>query len=401
MAEGRPPVPARSWSRIDGVDCLRALAILYVLLNHIGLQLIFAGVHFRERLPCLLITDLIWQGQRGVQIFFAVSGFLITSTSLRRWGSLNRISIRDFYAIRFARIGPLFLVLLIILSVLHLAGVPHFVVPSRVGGLGSALLAALTLRVGLFEARHGYFPGSWDILWSLSVEEMFYLFFPIAGRILGRGKLLITILLGFVVLGPLGRTVFSHGNEVWREYSYLGSMDAIALGCLTALTVSGRSMSRRAKRILAGCGAGLLALCFVFEPLVTKLRLEKLGLDMTVVAAGACMVIAAATASGWKAPRPLNFMLVYGRRSYEIYLTHMFVVIACFDVFRELGRKLALALPVALVIIVFAALLGEVVARFYSEPVSRALRARFGDAPNQLGSVVAGEASSMEEARHV
>jgi len=45
-------------------------------------------------------------------------------------------------------------------------------------------------------------------------------------------------------LGPLGRTVFAHGNEVWQEYSYLGGMDAIALGCLTAIAISRTTIPR-------------------------------------------------------------------------------------------------------------------------------------------------------------
>jgi peptidoglycan/LPS O-acetylase OafA/YrhL len=384
----RIPNPARSWSRIDGVDCLRALAILYVLLNHIHLQLLFAHVPYTANLPQSLLAALVWQGQRGVQIFFAVSGFLITATTLRRWQTPAQVRIRDFYLIRFARIAPLFLTLLAVLSVLHLAHVPHFVVPARVGGLRSALFAALTLRVGLLEARRGYLPGSWDILWSLSVEEMFYLFFPLVCRLLGRGKGLVLVLIAFVALGPFARTVFTHGNPVWHEYSYLGGMDAIALGCLTALFLSGRQLSRRLIRTLAICGIALLAFCLCFQPLVEILRLEELGLDMTIVAVGACMVIAASATTRWHAPRALNFLLAYGRRSYEIYLTHMFVVIACFALFIRLGKPLLLVPVVFLLIIALSGVLGELVARFYSEPANQWLRARFGDGPATLGSVV-------------
>lgn len=401
MAEKRSPDPARSWTRIDGIDCLRALAICYVLLNHIGLQLIFARVAFRQHLPQILVTDLIWQGQRGVQIFFAVSGFLITSTSLRRWGSLGQVRIRDFYAIRFARIAPLFCALLAILSVLHLAGVSHFVVPEKVGGLRAALDAAVTLRVGLFEARHGYFPGNWDILWSLSVEELFYLFFPVVSRVPGRGKFLIVVLVAFVVAGPFGRTILTHGNEVWREYSYLGSMDAIAMGCLTALIIHGRSTTRAMNRALASAGVVLMSLCLVFEPVGRALRLEELGLDMTVVAFGACLVMAAAAKSGWKLKGPAGLLLIYGRQSYEIYLTHMFVVLGCFAVFRQLGQPMSLVFPVFVVVGAFAGILGKLVSRFYSEPANRALRAWFGDAPGRLGSVVEGESNKVEEAHHV
>jgi len=386
VADLRTPNPARSWNRIDGIDCLRALAIFYVLFNHIGLQLIFAHVPFRQHLPAMLASALIWQGQRGVQIFFAVSGFLITATTLRRWPSPARFRIRDFYLIRFARIAPLFLTLLVLLSILHLVSVPHFVVPARVGGLRSALVAALTFRIGLLEARRGYLPGNWDILWSLSVEETFYLFFPLAFRILGRGWKLVALLSLLVVLGPFARTLFSHGNEVWHEYSYLGGMDAIAFGCLTAITLSGRQPSRNAVRTLFFGGFTVLAFCLTSESLVD--RLEKFGLDMTLLAIAACMIIAAAQITRWTAPRALRFLLAYGRRSYEIYLTHMFVVLACFSLFNNHGKPLWLVLPLALFVVALAGILGELVARCFSEPANQWLRRRFGDAPARLGSVI-------------
>jgi len=74
---------------------------------------------------------------------------------------------------RSARIGPLLLLLLVVLSAFHFAHVPGFVVSPKQGGLGRAWLAAVTLHINLLEGRLGYLPGPWDILWSLSVEEMF------------------------------------------------------------------------------------------------------------------------------------------------------------------------------------------------------------------------------------
>ena len=128
---------------------------------------------YTRGLPAQLVSSLVWNGQQGVQIFFAVSGFLITATSLRRWGAPAQVSVAEFYQLRFARIAPLLLSLLAILSLLHFAGVTHFVVSPKTGGLGRALVAALTFHVNLLEATRGYLPGSWDILWSLSVEETF------------------------------------------------------------------------------------------------------------------------------------------------------------------------------------------------------------------------------------
>ena len=388
MASAELTAPARSWTRLDGVDVLRSLAIFFVLMNHVNMRLRGAHVPYTQGLPKQLVSSLVWNGQFGVQIFFAVSGFLITSTTLRRWGSLAQVSVRDFYLLRFARIAPLLLSLLVVLSVLHAAHVAHFVVSAETGGLGRALVAALTFHVNVLEARRGYLPGSWDILWSLSVEEMFYLFFPLACRLLGRGKLFVILLLTFLVLGPLGRTVLTHGNPVWREYSYLGGMDAIAMGCLTALFIASARPSRRAIFVFGWIGSLLMLFILGFSMRSEVWRLGCIGLDMTILAAGTCMVIVAAAETSWKSPRLLRPVLKLGQRSYEVYLTHMFVVFCLFSLFVRAGKPMK-GVPVLFVLVILlSGALGEAVARFYSEPMNRWLRERWGHSGKRLGSVV-------------
>jgi peptidoglycan/LPS O-acetylase OafA/YrhL len=388
--------PGRSWSRVDGIDLLRGLAIFFVLMNHINMQLLFGHVPYTQGLPRQLVASLVWNGQQGVQIFFAVSGFLITATSLRRWGAPARVSMVEFYQLRFARIAPLLLSLLAILSVLHFAGVRHFVVSPKTGGLGRALVAALTFHVNLLEATRGYLPGSWDILWSLSVEEMFYLFFPLACRVLGRGKWLIALLLMFLVLGPFGRTVLTHGNPVWREYSYLGGVDAIAMGCLTALVLHGRRLSRVWLQVLGMLGGSLLVFCLAFSRTAEAWLPERTGLYMSAIGVGASMLIAVAAQTGWRSPRVLAPLLLAGQRSYEVYLTHMFVVVGGFALFASVGKPMA-GVPVLFVLVIAAAvLLGQVVAQFYSEPMNRWLRGRWGDGAARMGSVVETTAPTTE-----
>ena len=369
----------RGWARLDGVDCLRALAIFYVLMNHVNMRLFLSKLHYLDGVPKQLASSLVWQGQAGVQLFFAVSGFLITTTSLRRWDGLSQLRIRQFYLLRFARIGPLFLMLLAILSGLHLLQVNHYVVPAKVGGLKAALVAALTLRVGLLEATKGYLPANWDILWSLSVEEMFYLGFPLACRVLGRGRWLIAFLLAFVVMGPFGRTILTHGNETWQEYSYLGGMDAIAVGCLTAIFTAKQTFTRDTLAIFKWSGLALLVFLLGFSREVERLGLNKIGLGMSLLAVGTCLLITVAAQSHWRAPGLLTALLDYGRRSYEIYLTHMFVVFACFDYFMaRTSRSLRLVPLLFVIVIVLSGVLGELVGRVYSEPANRWLRSRFG-----------------------
>jgi peptidoglycan/LPS O-acetylase OafA/YrhL len=379
---------ARSWLRLEGVDILRGLAILFVLLNHVNMRLFLAKLHYSGALPAQLTSSLVWNGQRGVQIFFAVSGYLITSTSLRRWGSLKRVNLRDFYLLRVARIAPLLLLLLLVLSVLHAAELSDFVIPEKTGGLGRALVAALTLHINVLEARRGYLPGNWDILWSLSIEEMFYLFFPLLCRLFGGGKLLIGALLAFVALGPFGRTVLAHGNEVWQEYSYLGGMDAIALGCLTAMTLERVRLTRFEHGMLGVVGTLILVFALGFSIQAQAWGLGRSGLDMTIVALGTCMLIAA-VARGWRSPRLMIPLIRLGRCSYEVYLTHMFVVFALFDLFVWAGKPLRAVPALFIGVIVCAGLLGEMVARFYSEPMNRLLRDRWGDDPSRLGSAAA------------
>jgi peptidoglycan/LPS O-acetylase OafA/YrhL len=386
---------ARSWSRVDGIDLLRGLAIFSVLMNHVNMQLLFAHVPYTRGLPRQLVWSLVWNGQQGVQIFFAVSGFLITATSLRRWRNLSRVSVADFYRLRFARIAPLLLGLLAILSVLHLAHVRHFVVSAETGGLGRALIAALTFHVNLLEARRGYLPGSWDILWSLSVEETFYFAFPWVCRWFGRGRLLVVLLLMFVVLGPFGRSVLTHGGPVWREYSYLGGMDGIAMGCLTAIATHGRQISRQWLWVLGSVGGALLAFCLLLSRTTEQWMPERTGLYMSAVGIGASMLIAVAAQTGWRSPRVLAPLLLAGQRSYEIYLTHMFLVIAGSAFFLGVGKPMAGVPVLFLAVIAAAILLSEQVARFYSEPMNRWLRGRWGDGARSLGSVVEEPAPAM------
>jgi peptidoglycan/LPS O-acetylase OafA/YrhL len=318
-------------------------------MNHVNMRLRLAKVPYTHGLPDQLVSFLVWNGQPGVQIFFAVSGFLITSTALRRWGS--QVPIADFYRLRFARIAPLLLALLAILSVLDLAQVKYF----KFTGLPRALLAALTFHINVLEARRGYLPANWDILWSLSVEEMFYLFFPLLRR---YTRLFIAVLLILIILGPFART---HGNEIWKEYSYLGGMDAIALGCLTALLAPRIHFS---PRLLAALGSALLIVTLYFFK------------DMTILAIGTCLICAASALTDWTGPRLLRPLLNLGQRSYEVYLTHMFVVFAFFQLFLIAGKPMAAVPLFFIATVIISGLVGEAVARLYSEPLNRRLRKR-------------------------
>jgi peptidoglycan/LPS O-acetylase OafA/YrhL len=356
-------------------------------MNHVNMQLLFAKVPYTEHLPNQLASTIAWNGQFGVQIFFAISGFLITSTTLRRWGSLSAVNVKEFYQLRFARIAPLLLLLLAILSTLHLAHVPKFIVSPKTGGLPRALLAALTFHINLLEARRGYLPAAWDILWSLSVEEMFYLFFPLACRLFRRTRWLIIPLILFVVIGPFARAKAFNPNPVWREYSYLGGMDAIALGCLTAIFVAHHTLSRKALWTAKVAGIALLIFSLCFSLRAYAWHLGRNGLNMTILAIGTCLVIAASAQVQRQAPRILKPLLLLGRRSYEIYLTHIFLVIPIFALFVAIGKPLKAVPALFALVIVCAGVLGTLIGRLYTDPINRRLRTLWNDTPQRLGSI--------------
>lgn len=367
--------PAVSAVRLDGIDLLRGVAILLVLMNHIHMRLFLARIPYTEGLPGQLIRTLVWSGQRGVQIFFTISGFLITSTAIRRWGTLANIDVAGFYRLRFARIAPLLFALLLVLSGLHLAGVKHFVVGDQTGGLGRALAAALGLHVNVLEAQRGYLPASWDILWSLSVEEVFYLGFPLACAATARRlSVLVWLALVFVALGPLARIVLANGNPVWQEYSYLGGMDAIALGALTAMLSSRFQMPISALQAQTLAGVATLLISVGWSMRVSESAFGRAGLDMTIISLGTCLVMVPAAQTRWRSPALLEPLAGLGRHSYEIYLTHMFVIFAAFELFLTLPNKIAAVPGYFALSLLGSALLGAAVYRWYSEPMNLRLR---------------------------
>ena len=367
-----------NWARVDGIDLIRGVSIIFVLMNHVNMRLLEAKVPYLTGLPTQLAYTLAWNGQFAVQMFFVVSGYLITSTSIRRWSAPQSLKVREFYVLRFARIAPLMLLLLGVLCCMHLAHISGFVVSDQTGGLARALVAALTFHIGYLEATRGYLPGGWDILWSLSVEETFYLFFPLIARALQKRRLLVCLLLLFVVVGPFARVKAFNSNPVWREYSYLGGMDGVALGCLTAMFLARKRLSSRFLTGLGCAGTALIVftLCFSIEGY--KWGLGAVGLNFTILAFGVCFAIGAATQSHWKAPRFLRPILILGQRSYEIYLTHMFPLLFLFATFVRLGKPLKDVPLLFGLILLVAGVFGWIVAVAFVEPVNVLLRRRFG-----------------------
>lgn len=359
----RPPrtLPA-GLTRLPGIDIIRGLCILEVVIHHINIRIRFNKSPLGALLPGWTNNALFWSGSYAVKVFFVVSGFLITSTILARWKSLPEIDRKGFYRLRAARIAPLMLAVLAILSVLHLAGATGFVINPARTTLPRALLAALTFHVNWLETRVSYLPGAWDILWSLSVEEVFYLGYPVLCRFFRNRWLPIVLAASLIIAGPFFRTVLAP-NEIGSDYAYLANMDGIAIGCITAVFAS-------RIRISAYWGAAIM-----LYVVTVRYGLPKAGLDVTLLEIGTALTILGLTSPGtpsrWTLP-----MRWLGRNSYEVYLTHMFVVTTGTTLYTALGKPIAWAPLWFLGMFLAAAVMGDLVARFYSEPLNRKLRAK-------------------------
>ena len=104
-----------------------------------------------EFLPRWVLGALIYSGYEAVFVFFVISGFLITTNALSRWGSLGQIKLNDFYLQRAARI----LLLLVVFSARHLLGVTNYAIERPGQSLAGALFSALTLHLNWYDLRNG------------------------------------------------------------------------------------------------------------------------------------------------------------------------------------------------------------------------------------------------------
>jgi len=367
--------PGGRAARNRGIDLLRGICILLVIFNHVGIRIPLAKSSLAALVPAEFLRDLNYNGYEAVFVFFVISGFLITRRAHEHWGDLRQLSIHDFYLRRAARILPCLFALLAVLALLHLAELPRYTITRPEQSLPRAIVAALGLHLNWYEGVTGYLPGSWDVLWSLSIEEVFYLGFPLLCLLCGGTRWFVAVLAVLALSMPWTHAA-AQGNEIWQEKAYLPGMGAIAVGILAALLARHvPPPPRRTARLLRLLGAlGLAAIVFAGSGIWQLLR-DGYLLVLTLSAASLVL--------GWHwQVRPgqpyrfgaLNWIASCGRLSYEIYLTHMFCVFAVVDIAAASGTEPRLGYLWYPPAVAFSWLLGWIVARCFSEPCERWLR---------------------------
>ena len=359
------------------IDVLRGLSILSVLVLHFQLSYNLLKSSIGWLFPQPYLVNLVWNGNYGVTVFFVISGYLITSTSLRRFGSVGQVSARAFYAFRFARIYPCLVLVLAIITGFALAGVHVF----RNDGPASIWLADLSILTfwhNVMMTKFGYFNYSLNIFWSLSVEEVFYLAFPLLCLLLRRVRWIVLVWVMAIAAGPLYRGLHSR-NEIEFLYGYLACFDAIAMGCIAAVLVRSAKIPRLngLVRNVVQCAA-LIYMSWIYM---------RAGIDSVPVWGTSLMAIGAAVFlfaegaakdAGAKSviDRVAAPVAWFGRHSYELYLFHI-VLLAGMRTLLPPPGMLPEAKPWWLLVFLGAsALVGWGIARFYSEPLNRWIRLR-------------------------
>jgi peptidoglycan/LPS O-acetylase OafA/YrhL len=234
-------VPARATSRIVELDGLRAFAILPVLLHHS-----WPAGHWTSS-----VADAGWM---GVDLFFVLSGYLITGILLRSG------SYRNFLARRALRIFPLYYLCLALFTLVAVFRTDQasWEAMKSWGGAGWFFVYLGNFRAAWINSLPPVL--SFATLWSLQVEEQFYLLFPIAVAFLSRPNLR-RFLIGCAIAAPILRlslVLFAPHNLIAGAVLMPCRMDALALGGLVAL--SDRPFPRAAFAIGAAVLAAILFL---------------------------------------------------------------------------------------------------------------------------------------------
>jgi peptidoglycan/LPS O-acetylase OafA/YrhL len=292
MAEPAPAAPRWHLGYRPALDGLRGVAILAVLAWHVG------------------IPGMEGAGQAGVTLFFALSGFLITSILVEEHERAGRINFGRFYRRRAARLLPALVVLLAAASLMVLI--------TRPAGGGIAILASLFYVANWAQASHiDLFPVQHT--WTLSIEEQFYVVWPLlltALLLVRRRWALYAIVAGFVASTAL-RYYFAPWAEDRALWGTDTRADALLAGCAVAFLLTQRWIRLPLAAQVAAVAAFGIMIVIGTVPVL-------LGGGLTIMAISSALLVLGVATRPWSVLSwaPLRWV---GSISYGLYLWHPFL----------------------------------------------------------------------------
>jgi peptidoglycan/LPS O-acetylase OafA/YrhL len=300
--------------KIPGIDGLRGIAILFVVATHL---------HFLE------------SGFFGVDLFFVISGFLITTLLLQEAECTGSIDLRQFYLRRAARILPAMAAVILVVYTFNL----QCDVKNPNANNGKEALGAIFFYLNWLHAFGA--PVSCLVhLWSLSIEEQFYLVWPgvlsvLACVVRSRSNLLLGIVIGLGILGPeVGRTLL--WPSTWTNIHYYRTdlrFDALCWGALVAWggarSIILRTLIATYSTPAAVLGVAVLAFHGLFLTDPWRRYYLAYGAYTAVAASSAILVSCVAFAQPRLLVKALEFSILrwIGVVSYGLYLWHPVVML--------------------------------------------------------------------------
>lgn len=351
--------PLNGAGRFAHIDAMRAFAVMLVVVAHAGLGHIIPG-------------------GSGVTIFFSISGFIITYLLLRERDRTGGFSVREFYLRRLVKIGPPLLVALVVPSLIF----------SFFGTLDwAAFIAQIFFYFNWYkvDGGHNVMPGT-DVVWSLSIEEQFYIAFALIWLIAVKSRHWRTVTAAVALVAVLASTtsrVLLAVDPLMTHRIYYGSdtrIDGIGLGVLAAIAYHcWQERGGRPSRLSATLGKDWVlvgSLLVYVLSLVVRDDWFRDTFRFTLQSIAACLIIVYGLLPGNGYLRQLFYSIsrwrvvqVLGLASYSIYLVHLSVAGAIHSVVR-----LPLAIDVA-VTTLLGVLLGVAMYRLVEVPI-HAVRAK-------------------------
>jgi peptidoglycan/LPS O-acetylase OafA/YrhL len=356
------------------LDSIRGIAVLLVLFFH-GFGFRY-GLQGLSRLPRLFLMATL-PGWVGVNLFFVLSGFLITGVLLDTKFKLNYY--RSFYTRRALRILPLYYAVLVLLAVLTRTGWVNRQASWAFLGLSFFYLSNVTMLFGV-AMQYG-------VLWSLAVEEHFYLLWPAVVRSLSRRSIIIVGAIICVLCPSLRAFYFIRSYNTGTGYTWL-----VADGLATGAVLAGLARGPWGKRDRVWC---LTAILFVASLMMfvagypfgifraSKLlgmTLRETALNLFFAALVAIALLIGTSRWHWLVNRPV--LRFFGEISYGLYLIHMLV----FDLENYFVSRLCPGLAASghfgIMVLLFTLALGftvvvAYVSRWYFEELFLRMKGRF------------------------